>query len=661
MWLVEGVVTEVLSKLVRPARNTSREAQASPNGGPDTFNLTGLNQYGEPNHGSQSRHIYVGGGAYVHRDGLSPQGHRHIPAIRLQNIERAKNNTPLLYLSQIPLRHRGAGPPSRRRFSAGHGYILHRSREDGRPVSCHCYELPTSPGLFGGYPSACNTRKLRKNANVRAQIEAGHLPEDMNAIGGELQILSGQDDRGRTEFTKNDVYESGPRRRRLGRPDRARHGAGDRGRRDFNLVSLEVARDIYGVVLDAEGRADEPPKRAAPRSAPNASPGRSRAGSKSAGQGCAGHNWFAWRRSRVDRSDRRAPPISVANAASASRPRTKTGNFIARQSTRPRPISARASGSMPSSSQSLCLPGLRPAARRRDQTQKRRAAVRYRIAALRKVRDLCRKHISSAAAAMGAATSIVAGSSSRAARTISAATSPTQGPPQPAGHRDGARNLGVIEHRQDVTRRLAKAGYAPLPSISTAASAAGRARFQHARERRLQGFPAMPDEQVIPDLKPAGASGGTSRSRRTRIGAIGYCSGGGCSTPGFGEQQQSDMRGRVLRIDRPCRPPPVPTKAVRPHHARLRLQCPIQFIRARPTGCRSARARWPRRSRRPGSPWNSTSIPARTTPITMTPTRPITPRLQRELGTHAGIPCAPSCSRHRGFRAAGDAGRLNNK
>ncbi|HUB96916.1 MAG TPA: hydantoinase B/oxoprolinase family protein [Stellaceae bacterium] len=256
MWLVEGAVVEVLSKLVATSPKYIGEAQASPNGGPDTFNLAGLNQYGEPNHGANLDMVYVGGGAYSHRDGLSPQGHRHIPAIRLQNIERAENNTPLLYLFRKFLCDTAGPGRNRGGASAGHGYILHDVEKMDVRFSCHCYESPTSLGLFGGYPSSCNTRKLRKNANVRAGIDAGRLPKDMNEAGGELQSYPAKMTRP-DSFTKYDVYENGPS---------AGAGWGDPIERDvalvaedvhFNLVSPEVAHDIYGVILDAGGKADE--------------------------------------------------------------------------------------------------------------------------------------------------------------------------------------------------------------------------------------------------------------------------------------------------------------------------------------------------------------------------------------------------------------------
>ena len=115
MWLVEMVVTEALSLMMATNRNTIVEAQAAPNGGPDGFSVHGINQHGEQTHGSFLDQIYVGGGAYFDHDGLSPQGHRHIPAIRLQNVERNEfARAGLVHLSQIHSGHRRTRPASRR-------------------------------------------------------------------------------------------------------------------------------------------------------------------------------------------------------------------------------------------------------------------------------------------------------------------------------------------------------------------------------------------------------------------------------------------------------------------------------------------------------------------------------------------------------------------
>jgi carboxymethylenebutenolidase len=90
-------------------------------------------------------------------------------------------------------------------------------------------------------------------------------------------------------------------------------------------------------------------------------------------------------------------------------------------------------------------------------------------------------------------------------------------------------NLGVIEHRQDVTRRLADLGYAAL-TVDLFSRAGGQPPqdFTNVEERRSKAFIAARDEQALPDLD-AGvaylASLGTVDTER--LGAIGYCLGGG--------------------------------------------------------------------------------------------------------------------------------------
>ena len=90
-------------------------------------------------------------------------------------------------------------------------------------------------------------------------------------------------------------------------------------------------------------------------------------------------------------------------------------------------------------------------------------------------------------------------------------------------------NLGVIEHRQDVTRRLAKAGYAVL-TVDPYSRIGGQSPrdFKTPDERRLKAFLATADEQGVPDLQAAcDYLAALPEVDEERIGAIGYCSGGG--------------------------------------------------------------------------------------------------------------------------------------
>ena len=256
MWLVENVATAALSRLMASSEKFIGEAQASPNGGPDFWGLFGLNQYGEHYHGLTLDMIFVGGGAYPQRDGLAPQGHRHIPAIRLPNVETNEQNGPLLYLYRKFLPDSGGAGRSRGGASIGVGFVLHDMDKLALRMACHCYESPTSFGLFGGYPSACNRRRFVKNAGADAELAADRVPYDTAKLGGDLQNFPAKVSRP-VEFTNRDIWESGPS---------AGAGWGDPVERapedvrddiEMGFVSRDMARALYGVAFAADGTVDD--------------------------------------------------------------------------------------------------------------------------------------------------------------------------------------------------------------------------------------------------------------------------------------------------------------------------------------------------------------------------------------------------------------------
>jgi N-methylhydantoinase B len=256
MWLVETVATAALSRLVATDKDYVREAQSSANGGPDLYAFFGHNQYGEHFHGALLDMIYVGGGAYSHRDGLSPQGHRHIPALRLQNVEANEQVGPFLYLYRKFLADTAGPGRNRGGASVGVGYVLHDVDHMDMRLACHCYESPTSFGLFGGYPSACNRRHFLRGANAAELVANGELPFDTSELEGELVHFPAKVS-GSVPITSDDIYECGPS---------AGAGWGDPTEREparvredvhYGTVSAPMAREVYGVVLTSAGLVDE--------------------------------------------------------------------------------------------------------------------------------------------------------------------------------------------------------------------------------------------------------------------------------------------------------------------------------------------------------------------------------------------------------------------
>ena len=248
MWLVETVATAALSKLAASTEAFLAEAQAAPNGGPDHLGLHGLNQHGEFFHSSILDMIYVGGGAYAHRDGLSPQGHRHMPALRLQNVESNEQVAPILYLYRRMTPDTGGPGRNRGGTSLGVGYVLRGVDHMDLRLACHGYESPTAFGIFGGYPAACNNRKFRRGAGAAALIASGQLPRQTNDLPGTLLDLPAKMT-GPERFVADDVYEASPS---------AGAGWGDPLDREperiladtvENSVSLAAAESIYGVII----------------------------------------------------------------------------------------------------------------------------------------------------------------------------------------------------------------------------------------------------------------------------------------------------------------------------------------------------------------------------------------------------------------------------
>ena len=91
-------------------------------------------------------------------------------------------------------------------------------------------------------------------------------------------------------------------------------------------------------------------------------------------------------------------------------------------------------------------------------------------------------------------------------------------------------NLGVTEHRQEVTRRLADAGFATLTVDLFSRAGGPPTDFSSPDERRVKAFLQATDDQAVPDML-AGLRylRGIDAVAGARVGTIGFCMGGGTS------------------------------------------------------------------------------------------------------------------------------------
>lgn len=240
------LAASVLMQMLAASGNDKwkREVMAVNRGG-RLLRHAGLNQYGR---------YYVstvlevdGTGATSHRDGVDSGGTR----LTCHNVEWVELNFPLLYLFRRHIKD-GAGAG---KFRGGAGvesaFILHdASDEKIKGVALGVAGLRNSgQGIFGGYPGAPSILVLAENTQVANLMANRKPPENVWILADRKRFLPYCD----FDFTKGNVLYV-----RVG----SGGGYGDPLEREpelvlgdvmNELVSKEVARDVYGVVIDSLG------------------------------------------------------------------------------------------------------------------------------------------------------------------------------------------------------------------------------------------------------------------------------------------------------------------------------------------------------------------------------------------------------------------------
>ncbi|HZS01944.1 MAG TPA: hydantoinase B/oxoprolinase family protein [Chloroflexota bacterium] len=253
VWEVEMTATDGLSKLAACSDTYLREAQAAPAGGPDNFYLSGMGNHGERVTQSTLDVLATGAGAYSHHDGVWTQGQHDIERLNISNAEALEFDLPLLYLWRGLARDSGGAGRRRGGLSLGALYAMHKTEGMECRLGCHGWEVPNSPGAFGGLPSSENQRLWWREANAQQLMAEGRIPT-LEELEGELTPTVGR--QGAIHLGPRDVMFKTPQ---------AGGGWGDPLDRpadavqadlEFGAISPEAARTLYGAVLDAAGRVD---------------------------------------------------------------------------------------------------------------------------------------------------------------------------------------------------------------------------------------------------------------------------------------------------------------------------------------------------------------------------------------------------------------------
>jgi N-methylhydantoinase B len=233
IWTVTNVVQKALNLLLAASDGFADRAQAVSSGTMATFNLGGINQFGERFGLHLLDPLAGGSGAFATHDGVDAGGPVAVPVPSIADVESNELVSPLFYLHRR-LHPASAGAGRRRGGSTAGVALTVRGVPDATGlVMTHGAQVPNSTGLFGGWPGRTVTQTFLPRDGA-----AGDAPKDLGPKPGTLPIRAGD--------VFSVVWQGGG-------------GYGDPLLRDpadvaadlrSGLLDAAAAAALYGVVLD---------------------------------------------------------------------------------------------------------------------------------------------------------------------------------------------------------------------------------------------------------------------------------------------------------------------------------------------------------------------------------------------------------------------------
>jgi len=255
-WATTNVATECLAGLLDAHPEHRKRLMSVCCGTWDFTLLAGVDQRGGGFVTMLCDSMAGGLGARSDSDGVDTGGLACIPMGRVADVEMNEFAFPMLYLWRRE--EADSGGPGRFRGGVGASscFIPYDSPLGGvhLVVSAPGKALPLAAGLSGGLPAGTQHDVLLRGTTVHASLAEGRIPSSLKELGGEQDLLSSHHE---TDLGPDDVYFT---------HWQGGGGYGDPLRRDPTAVAADVAAhkvshtgadEVYGVVLDGSGRADE--------------------------------------------------------------------------------------------------------------------------------------------------------------------------------------------------------------------------------------------------------------------------------------------------------------------------------------------------------------------------------------------------------------------
>ena len=154
IWVTGNAIMLALNKMLAASPKYRGRAQGVNDGAMATFNLGGVNQFGEPFGLHLMDPLAGGSAAFPDRDGVDAGGPITSPVSGIADVERNEQVVPLFYLHRRLARDTGGAGRTRGGLSAEVALTLGGIAQAQALIMTHGAEAPNSQGLGGGWPGA---------------------------------------------------------------------------------------------------------------------------------------------------------------------------------------------------------------------------------------------------------------------------------------------------------------------------------------------------------------------------------------------------------------------------------------------------------------------------------------------------------------------------
>jgi N-methylhydantoinase B len=236
VWVTANAIMLGLNKILAASPEYRYRAQGLHAGAMATFNLGGVNQFGEPFGLHLMDPLAAGSAAFPQRDGVNAGGPITSPVSCIADVERNEQVVPLFYFHRRLATNTGGAGRFRGGLSAEVALTLGGIERAYALIMTHGAEVPNSQGLAGGWPGATIRQTFGRGAAQDGRLANG----SWETFGPKPGLML---------MTNRDVFSVSWQ---------GGGGYGDPIERDPEAVAndvneqaltIEAARTVYGVII----------------------------------------------------------------------------------------------------------------------------------------------------------------------------------------------------------------------------------------------------------------------------------------------------------------------------------------------------------------------------------------------------------------------------